>query len=78
MKNLEMTVTIKVDSNDFQGICELSNLIEETNTNNEDDITLNLVQKMFLLKILQRLKDSGKRKACKLEAIGNEFINSIR
>lgn len=78
MKNLEMTVTIKVDSNDFQGICELLSMIDKSNKNNEDEFLLNISQKMWLAKILFRLKDSGKRKAQKLEAIGNEFIGALQ
>lgn len=74
MKKLEMTVTIKIDSNDFQGICELLDMITESNNKNEDDFSLNLAKKMFLSKILFQLRDSGKRKAQKLEAISNEFI----
>jgi len=78
MNDLEMTVTIKVNSNDFQSICELLKKIDDSNKRNEDELVMNLSQKMFMSRILYRLKDSGKRKANKLEAISSEFINSLR
>lgn len=78
MNELEMTITIKLNSNDFQNICELNEILNDSNKKNEDDYTLNLQQKMFVSKILFKLKDAGKRKASRLEAIGTEFINSLR
>lgn len=73
MKDFEMTVTVKLNSMEFQGICELLNRIETSNQNNEDDLELNLNDKMFVNKVFSKIKESGKRKASKLEAISSEF-----
>ncbi|WP_149554565.1 hypothetical protein [Treponema pectinovorum] len=73
----EMTVTIKLKPYEFQSLCEIVNKSEKTDRRNEDTLELNLIEKHFVSSIFKRLASSGRRKADKLESIGNEVRNCI-
>lgn len=73
----ELTVTIKLKSFEFENLCRIINKAEEADKKKEDTIKLELGEKEFVTSICKRLVFSGKRKAEKLESIGNEIRNSI-
>ena len=72
-----MTVTIKLKSYEFQSICQLINKIQESDKNLKDCIELNLEEKRTVFSVFKKLAVAGKRKAEKLENIGQEFRTSI-
>lgn len=73
----EMTVAIKLKSNEFQFLCETMNRIQKCNENNIDVLQLEIGEQIALYEVLKKIADSGRRKAEKLESIGSEFKNSM-
>lgn len=72
-----MTIAIKLKSYELQSICQLINKFQESDKNLKDNIELGLEEKQTVLSVFKKLAFAGKRKAEKLESIGQEFRTSI-
>ena len=72
-----MTVTVKLNSNEVQNLCELLNDIKKSNNKNLDSYELGLDNKLLVYNVVYKLISAASRKVNKLEELSLEFRSSI-
>ena len=72
-----MAITIQMEPYEMEYACHIIKKIKEADKNSEDSIILEPSEKQLVLSVFNKLIDSGRRKAEKLEMLGNEFKNII-
>lgn len=72
-----MTVTVKLNSNEVQNLCELLNDIKKSNNKNLDSYELGLDNKVLVYNVIYKLISAASRKVNKLEELSLEFRSSI-
>ena len=70
-----MKITIKINLSDAEAVCQLNKKILNSNSNNEDDINISLNEKMFILSLFEKIKNSCLKKSIKKNESGGNFLN---
>ena len=72
-----MTVTVKLNADETQKLCEIVRKIKYNVQDNKDEISFGITENQFILDIFGRIATAAKRKADKLETLGSEFRTSL-